>query len=83
MSSLRDYLPGYDVGVIAPKSFTVSYAWNADHNEAWPATAYGVPPTSRYYCNNNGGKCCLWTVPQGATFAVWEMWGASPISMEG
>ena len=23
----------------------------------------------------NGGKCCLWTVPAGATKAVFEMWG--------
>ena len=75
MSNLRDYIPGYDVGVSSPTAFTVSYAWNSDHNEAWPAQAYGVPPESRYYCNNNGGKCCNWSVPSSATFAVFEMWG--------
>ena len=56
MSSLRSFVPGYDTGVKAPTAFTVSYAWNSDHNEAWPAQARGVPPTSRFCCNNNGGK---------------------------
>ena len=37
MSSLRSFVPGYDTGVKAPTAFTVSYAWNSDHNEAWPA----------------------------------------------
>ena len=61
MASLRSFVPGYDTGVKAPQAFTVSYAWNRDHNEAWPAQARGVPPASRFCCNNNGGKCCQWT----------------------
>ena len=75
MASLRSFVPGYDTGVKAPQAFTVSYAWNRDHNEAWPAQARGVPPASRFCCNNNGGKCCQWTVPSGTSFAVFEMWG--------
>ncbi len=83
MANLRNFLPGYDVGVKAPQAFTVSYAWNRDHNEAWPAQPYGVPPTSRFYCNNNGGKCCNWTVPQGTTFAVFELWGGGASGVGG
>ena len=83
MANLRNFLPGYDVGVKAPQAFTVSYAWNRDHNEAWPAQPYGVPPNSRFYCNNNGGKCCNWTVPQGTTFAVFELWGGGASGVGG
>lgn len=25
--------------------------------------------------DTNGGCCCLWTVPSGASFAIFEMWG--------
>ena len=25
--------------------------------------------------SNNGGQCCLWTVPAGAEWAAFEVWG--------
>ena len=24
---------------------------------------------------NNGGRCCLWTVPAGTSYAIFELWG--------
>ena len=75
MSTLTDYLPGYSSTVAPPKAFTVSYEWNWDHNESWPRQAHGMPPESRYCCTGNGGKCCYWTVPAGANYVVFEMWG--------
>jgi len=55
MSSLRDYLFGYEEGQpLIPQEFLV----------------YNTSTTS----TSNGGRCCLWTVPAGVSFAVFEMW---------
>ena len=75
MSTLKDFLPGYNITSAPPKAFTVSYEWSWDHNEAWPRQAHGMPPESRYCCTGNNGKCCIWTVPSGVTYAIFEMWG--------
>ena len=57
MSTLKDFLPGYNITSAPPKAFTVSYEWSWDHNEAWPRQAHGMPPESRYCCTGNNGKC--------------------------
>ena len=75
MSELKQFLPGYAVSTTPPQAFTVSYEWNWDHNESWPRQAHGTPPTSRYCCPGNGGKCCYWAAPAGASYVVFEMWG--------
>ena len=40
-----------------------------------------MPPESRYCCPGNGGKCCHWTVPSGASYVVFEMWGGGASGM--
>lgn len=48
----------------------------------WSITVNSGNPFNTIYVYNtsinsagNGGQCCLWTVPAGATWAKFEMWG--------
>ena len=55
MSTLRDFLFGYEEAKAIPAELAV-YATNTT-------------------TENNGGKCCLWTVPAGVSYANFEIWG--------
>lgn len=39
-------------------------------------TSFTISNDSR--SQNNGGRCCLWTVPDGVTQVTFELWGSGP-----